>query len=161
MRGFLGLLGLTLALSLAACGKPAPKAADVAAGKLFLIRNSAAPGVITTPSGLQYRVIHSGPADGLRPKLADEVKVNYEGKLTDGTVFDASAKHGGPATFPLNHVIPCWTEGVQKMKVGGKAQLVCPADIAYGDSGRPGIPGGATLVFEIELLEIGGAPAAK
>ena len=84
MRGFLGLLGLTLALSLAACGKPAPKAADVAAGKLFLIRNSAAPGVITTPSGLQYRVIHSGPADGLRPKLADEVKVNYEGKLLDG-----------------------------------------------------------------------------
>jgi FKBP-type peptidyl-prolyl cis-trans isomerase FkpA len=83
------------------------------------------------------------------------VKVNYKGTFIDGTEFDSSAKNGQPAEFPLNQVIACWTEGVQKMKVGGKAQLVCPSDIAYGDQGRPPqIPGGATLVFEVELLEV-------
>jgi FKBP-type peptidyl-prolyl cis-trans isomerase FkpA len=85
------------------------------------------------------------------------VKVNYRGTLIDGTEFDSSYKRNQPAQFPLNGVIRCWTEGVQKMKVGGKARLVCPSDIAYGDSGRPPlIPGGATLIFEIELLEVGG-----
>jgi FKBP-type peptidyl-prolyl cis-trans isomerase FkpA len=81
--------------------------------------------------------------------------VHYEGKLTDGTIFDSSVQRGEPASFPLNGVIPCWTEGMQKLKVGGKAKLVCPSAIAYGDQGRPPkIPGGATLVFEVELLEI-------
>jgi FKBP-type peptidyl-prolyl cis-trans isomerase FkpA len=85
------------------------------------------------------------------------VKVNYRGTLIDGTEFDSSYKRNQPAQFPLSGVIRCWTEGVQKMKVGGKARLVCPSEIAYGDSGRPPtIPGGATLIFEIELLEIGG-----
>jgi FKBP-type peptidyl-prolyl cis-trans isomerase FkpA len=85
------------------------------------------------------------------------VKVNYRGTLIDGTEFDSSYKRGQPAQFPLSGVIRCWTEGVQKMKVGGKARLVCPSEIAYGDSGHPPtIPGGATLIFEIELLEIGG-----
>ena len=112
-------------------------------------------------SGLIFKSIT--PGTGASPTAADTVKVNYEGKLIDGTVFDASEKHGGAATFPLGHVIPCWTEGVQKLKVGGKAKLVCPSTIAYGDQGHPPtIPGGATLVFEVELLEVnpaGGAPA--
>src|SRR5581483_6942048 len=90
---------------------------------------------------------------GESPKPTDRVKVHYHGTLIDGKVFDSSVQRGQPATFGLNQVIPCWTEGVQKLKVGGKAKLVCPSDIAYGDSGRPPqIPGGATLVFEVELL---------
>jgi FKBP-type peptidyl-prolyl cis-trans isomerase FkpA/FKBP-type peptidyl-prolyl cis-trans isomerase FklB len=83
------------------------------------------------------------------------VKVHYHGTLSDGTVFDSSVKRGEPATFPLNGVIPCWTEGVQQMKVGGKSRLVCPSELAYGDRGAPPlIRPGATLVFEVELLEI-------
>jgi FKBP-type peptidyl-prolyl cis-trans isomerase FkpA len=86
------------------------------------------------------------------------VKVNYRGTLPDGTEFDSSYKRNEPASFPLNRVIPCWTEGVQMMKVGGKARLTCPSAIAYGDAGSPpAIPPGATLIFEIELLGIGGA----
>jgi FKBP-type peptidyl-prolyl cis-trans isomerase FkpA len=88
------------------------------------------------------------------------VRVHYEGALTDGTVFDSSMKRGQPIEFPLKGVIPCWTEGVQRMKVGERAKLVCPSEIAYGDQGRPpAIPGGATLVFEVELLGI--KPAAQ
>ena len=92
---------------------------------------------------------------GDAPTTTDTVKVHYTGKLTDGTVFDSSVQRGEPATFPLNGVIKCWTEGLQMMKVGGKAKLVCPSDIAYGDAGRPPQIGpGAPLVFEVELLEI-------
>jgi FKBP-type peptidyl-prolyl cis-trans isomerase FkpA len=97
------------------------------------------------------------PGNGPSPTAADKVKVDYEGKLTNGTVFDSSYKRGQPAEFGLNQVIKCWTEGVQKMKVGEKAQLVCPSDVAYGDHGHPPtIPGGATLVFTVELHSIGG-----
>jgi FKBP-type peptidyl-prolyl cis-trans isomerase FkpA len=85
------------------------------------------------------------------------VKVNYRGTLVDGTEFDSSFRRNQPAQFALNGVIGCWTEGLQKMKAGGKAVLICPSDLAYGDKGRPGIPGGATLIFELELLEIVGA----
>ena len=103
-----------------------------------------------------YRELKAG--SGASPSASDVVKVHYRGTLVDGTEFDSSYKRNEPATFPLNRVIPCWTEGVQKMKVGGKSQLVCPAGIAYGDRGSPPvIPGGATLIFEIELLGIGGA----
>ena len=102
-----------------------------------------------------YKQLKAG--DGPGPAASDKVKVNYEGRLTNGTVFDSSYKRGTPAEFPLNGVIKCWTEGVQKMKVGEKARLVCPSDIAYGDHGHPPtIPGGATLVFEVELLGIEG-----
>jgi FKBP-type peptidyl-prolyl cis-trans isomerase FkpA len=86
------------------------------------------------------------------------VKVNYRGTFINGTEFDSSYKRNEPAEFPLNGVIPCWTEGVQKMKVGGKASLVCPSSLAYGDQGRTSIPGGATLLFEIELLDVTVAP---
>ena len=102
-------------------------------------------------AGFHFDTEGKGPT----PKPTDTVKVHYAGTLVDGKEFDSSIKRGQPISFPLNQVIPCWTEGVQKMKVGGKAKLVCPSAIAYGDSGRPPvIPGGATLVFEIELLGI-------
>jgi len=90
------------------------------------------------------------------------VKVNYKGTLRDGSVFDSSAQHGGPAEFPLAGVIPCWGEGVQKLKVGAKAQLTCPSDTAYGPQGHPPeIPGNSTLVFDVELLDIVKEDAAK
>ncbi len=95
------------------------------------------------------------PGTGPSPKASDTVKVHYRGTLINGKEFDSSYKRNEPAEFPLNMVIPCWTEGVQLMKVGGKSQLVCPSNIAYGEGGAPpDIPGGATLVFEIELLGI-------
>jgi len=110
------------------------------------------PGAVVTPSGLVFKSITEGK--GASPKATDKVKVNYAGTFTDGKKFDASADHGGPISFPLNRVIPCWTEGVQKLKVGGKAKLTCPSAIAYGPNGMGPIPGGATLVFEVELLGI-------
>ena len=121
----------------------------------YLDKAAAEPGATRTASGLVYRELK--PGTGASPKVTDVVKVHYRGTLVDGTEFDSSYKRNEPADFPLNRVIPCWTEGVQKMKVGGKSQLVCPSSIAYGDRGSPPvIPGGATLVFEVELLGIGG-----
>ena len=123
-----------------------------AASRAYLEKAAAEPGAVRTASGLIYRELKTGSGDS--PKATDTVKVQYRGTLLDGTEFDNSYRRNEPAQFPLNGVIPCWTEGVQKMKTGGKAVLVCPSDLAYGDQGRPSIPGGATLVFEIELLEI-------
>jgi FKBP-type peptidyl-prolyl cis-trans isomerase FkpA len=121
--------------------------------KGFLEQAAKEKGAQKTPSGLIYVPIKEGP--GAQPKETDTVKVHYTGTLIDGKVFDSSVKRGQPAEFPLNQVIKCWTEGVARMKVGGKAKLVCPSSIAYGDEGRPPtIPGGATLVFEVELLDI-------
>ena len=111
-------------------------------------------GAVKTPSGLVFKTIT--PGTGESPAATDTVRVQYEGKLVDGTIFDSSKKTGQPIEFPLSGVIPCWTEGVQRMKVGEKARLVCPSSIAYGDRGRPGIPGGATLDFEVELVGIAG-----
>ena len=119
----------------------------------FLAQAAQAPGVVKTASGLIYQSLK--PGTGASPAPTDTVQVNYSGSLIDGTVFDSSAQHGQPAEFALNGVIPCWSEGVQKMKVGEKAKLICPSSIAYGDQGRPPkIPGGAALVFEVELLNI-------
>jgi len=121
--------------------------------KDFLDKAAKEKGAQKTASGLVYVPIKEGA--GAEPKDTDTVKVHYTGTLTDGKVFDSSVKRGQPAEFPLNQVIKCWTEGVAKMKVGGKAKLVCPSAIAYGDEGRPPtIPGGATLVFDVELLDI-------
>jgi len=127
---------------------------EKAAAQAYLDKAAAAPGAVKTASGLVYRDTTAGT--GASPKASDMVKVHYRGTLIDGSEFDSSYKRNQPASFPLSGVIRCWTEGVQLMKVGGKATLVCPSDTAYGDGGRPGIPGGATLIFEIELLEIGG-----
>jgi len=113
------------------------------------------PGAIRTASGLVYKELT--PGTGPSPTAADTVKVHYRGTLIDGTEFDSSYKRNEPAQFPLGGVIKGWTEGVQLMKVGGKSRLICPSDLAYGDQGRPPtIPGGATLIFEIELLEVSG-----
>lgn len=123
------------------------------AGKVYLDKAAAEKGARKTGSGLVYMPIK--PGKGASPKATDTVKVHYHGALANGTVFDSSVQRGEPVSFPLNQVVPCWTEGLQLMKVGEKARLVCPSDIAYGDRGRPPkIPPGATLVFEVELLEI-------
>ena len=126
-----------------------------AASSAYLAKAAAEAGATKTESGLIYKELKAGTGES--PKATDTVKVNYRGTLVDGTEFDSSYKRNEPAQFPLNGVIRCWTEGLQKMKTGGKSILVCPSDLAYGDQGRPSIPGGATLIFEIELLEIGGA----
>ncbi|SAK91050.1 FKBP-type peptidyl-prolyl cis-trans isomerase [Caballeronia ptereochthonis] len=105
------------------------------------------------PSGVVVEHIKQGT--GPQPTADDVVRVNYRGTLANGTEFDSSDKHGGPATFPLGRVIPCWTQGVQKIKVGGKAKLTCPAATAYGDRGVGTIPPNSDLTFEVELLGIG------
>ena len=121
-------------------------------GKAYQDKAAVEPGATRTPSGLIYRQLADGT--GASPQATDTVTVNYRGTLINGTEFDSSYKRGKPAEFPLNGVIPCWTEGVQRMRVGGKSQLVCPSAIAYGDNGNSSIPGGATLIFEVELLGI-------
>jgi len=127
-------------------GKPTAKVVAKEAAK--------EPAAITTPSGLIYASLKEGKGDS--PKATDMVRVHYRGTFLDGKEFDSSYKRNEPTEFPLNRVIKCWTEGVQKMKVGGKAKLTCPPSIAYGERGAGGvIPPNATLNFEIELLDIG------
>lgn len=124
-----------------------------AVGLKFLAENGKKAGVTTTASGLQYKVIKQG--DGAKPKATDTVKVHYRGTLLDGTEFDSSYKRGQPISFPLNGVIPGWTEGVQLMSVGSTFKFVIPSELAYGDRGAgPQIGPGNTLIFEVELLGI-------
>jgi len=119
----------------------------------FMAKAEKEPGATKTASGMVIKQTKEGT--GAKPVATDQVKVHYEGRLVDGKVFDSSIARGEPAVFPLNGVIPCWTEGVQTMKVGGKAQLTCPAELAYGPNGHPpAIPPQATLVFDVELLDI-------
>jgi FKBP-type peptidyl-prolyl cis-trans isomerase FkpA/FKBP-type peptidyl-prolyl cis-trans isomerase FklB len=128
-------------------------AAEQKAGQAVLDKAAGEKGATKTPSGLV--IVPIKPGTGPSPKATDRVKVHYKGSLRDGTEFDSSLTRGEAASFHLNRVVPCWTEGVQKMKVGGKARLVCPAELGYGERGVPGrIPAGAALVFEVELLEI-------
>lgn len=143
-RHMAGLAGLALALA----------ATTAAADPLAAAAKE--PGATTTSSGLVFRALKEG--SGPSPQATDTVRVHYRGTFTDGREFDSSYKRGQPATFPLNRVIKCWTEGVQRIKVGGKAKLTCPSAIAYGERGTPGgpIPPGATLQFEVELLGIEG-----
>jgi len=131
-----------------------------AAANTALDKAAAAPGAKKLESGLIITTLSEGT--GPAPAATDTVKVHYHGTLPSGKVFDSSVQRGEPATFPLNGVIPCWTEGVQQMKVGGKSRLVCPAAIAYGERGAPpDIGPGATLIFEVELLGIESAAAAQ
>jgi FKBP-type peptidyl-prolyl cis-trans isomerase FklB len=127
-----------------------------AAGKKFLEENGKKPGVVTTASGLQYKILE--PGSGKNPGPTDEVTVNYRGTLIDGHEFDSSYKRGKPATFPLNGVIKGWTEGLQLVKPGGKIQLFIPSSLAYGDRGPMAH---RTLIFDVELLSVGGDTSAQ
>jgi len=122
------------------------------AAAAYLAKAAAATGAVKTDSGIVYTETTAGT--GASPSPADRVKVHYRGTLIDGTEFDSSYARNEPAVFPLGGVIRCWTEGVQRMKVGGKARLVCPSDLAYGDRGNEAIPGGAALIFEVELRDV-------
>ena len=131
----------------------ASAAGEKSAGAAFCAKEAAQPGAVRQPTGFVYKEVKAGT--GAAPKATDKVKVHYRGALIDGTVFDSSIERGEPVTFAVTGVIPCWTQGLQLMKEGGKARLVCPSDLAYGDEGRaPRIKGGATLVFDVELLSI-------
>lgn len=113
------------------------------------------------PNGSPFSVTQQIEGSGAQPTAADTVSVHYEGRLADGSVFDSSIARGAPVSFPLSQVIPCWTQGVAQMKVGGKATLVCPPEMAYGASGQGPIPPNATLTFEVELLGIETAAPAS
>jgi FKBP-type peptidyl-prolyl cis-trans isomerase len=131
-------------------------AEEARAGAAFVDAAAAEPGAEKTASGLVYRELVAGA--GASPTPSNFVKVHYRGTLRDGSVFDSSIDRGEPAEFPLNRVIPCWTEALQKMKVGGKAKITCPASLAYGDRGAPPkIKPGAVLAFEVELLDVSAA----
>ena len=141
---------LLVVVSIAACA-----GTDTSAkleGSTFLEKAAAEEGAVQTASGMVYQEL--SPGTGAQPKATDTVTVHYTGTLVDGTVFDSSIPRGKPSSFSLNGVIDGWTEGIPMMKVGGKARLVIPPDLAYGPGGRPGIPPNAILVFEIELLAI-------
>jgi len=138
-------------------GKLAQKAQsqNVEAGQKFLAENAKREGVVTTATGLQYEVLAEGSGDS--PKETEQVTVHYHGTLIDGTVFDSSVERGQPATFPVNGVIPGWVEALQLMKPGAKYKLFIPSDLAYGERGAGGAIGpNATLIFEVELISIGG-----
>jgi peptidylprolyl isomerase/FKBP-type peptidyl-prolyl cis-trans isomerase FklB len=152
-------LALTAVVALSAChsrpGKAAEKApADQNANAAFMTNNSKQPGVVTLPDGLQYKITKSGPADGVRPRATDEVKVNYEGKLLSGDVFDSSFARGQPAAFPLDEVIPGWTEVMQLMRPGDEWVVWIPPVLGYGEEAKGPIPANSVLQFRIQLLGV-------
>jgi len=172
MRKRFLLLAAVLAVSgpLAACHGPAKSAANKTAaaadskptpeGQAFLDKITKKPGVHVLADGLAYEVLQSGPAAGSHPQKGDEIKVNYEGKLVDGTVFDSSYERGQPAAMPLNHLIPAWEEVLPMMKPGDVWMLYVPPKLGYGAEGAGGgaIPPNAVLVFKIELIDFLPAP---
>ena len=134
------------------------KAENLGESNAFFEKLKADKSVVELPDGLRYQIVK--PGTGAFPKATDTVKVNYTGTLINGTVFDSSVERGQPAEFALNQVIPGWTEGLQKINQGGKIRLYVPPQLAYGDAGQQGIPPGATLIFDVELLEIKAPGAA-
>ena len=130
----------------------ATAAAERKTGQAFSDKAAKEKGATKTPSGIVIKSIKVG--SGASPSATDTVQVHYHGTTPDGEVFDSSVERKQPATFPLNGVIPCWTEALQTMKVGGKSRIVCPPDLAYGDRGTPNIKPGSTLVFDVELLDV-------
>ena len=151
----LSLAKIVCALAIATASVPTLMAeTELEKGEAFLKENAKKEGVKTTASGLQYKVLKEG--EGKSPKATDTVKVNYEGKLIDGKVFDSSYKRGEPVELPLNRVIPGWTEGVQLMKEGATYEFTIPYKLAYGERGTPDgtIPPNATLIFKVELIQV-------
>jgi FKBP-type peptidyl-prolyl cis-trans isomerase len=151
------ILCLSLALAVSACGPKkshefSPK--DTPDGAAFLAKNAKETGVVTLPDGLQYKVVKSGAPGGLSPKQGDEIKINYEGTLLTGEVFDSSFKRGVPDTMPLDHLVPGWMEALPKMHVGDEWFIYLPAKLGYGSSGQGPIPPDAVLVFRIQLLGV-------
>ena len=141
--------------NVAQADEPSPEAAKAAtAATNFMTNNAKQPGVVTTASGLQYKIVKSGPADGDKPGLRDEVKVNYEGTLIDGTVFDSTTRTGQPAVFGVSEVVPGWTEVLQLMRPGDEWIVYLPPKLGYGDRGGGPIPPGSVLVFHMQLLGV-------
>ncbi|MDM8353337.1 MULTISPECIES: FKBP-type peptidyl-prolyl cis-trans isomerase [Brevundimonas] len=156
-------MAATALLALAACGRPAAAPEDLAKNAAesaaYMKKNASEEGVQTLPSGLQYKVVASGPAGGVSPDRNDLVRVDYEGTLTDGTVFDSSFKRGAPAVFSPEGVVPGWTEALQLMKPGDEWILFLPPELGYGEMGGPPmIPGNAVLVFRLKLLDVAPVP---
>ena len=147
-------LALICALVLGACARTPPAAGGSAAAGAFLVKNAASQGVHVTKSGLQYRILHTGPAVGLRPKPADEVKLNYEGKLLGGEVFDSSYQRGTPAVMTLRDLVPGWLEALQLMRPGDEWLLYVPPSLGYGAKGAGPIPPNSVLIFKIELIDV-------
>lgn len=156
------LLAAAAALAMAACqpksggqaGGEGPQAGDQSkASAAFLAKNAKEPGVVTLPDGLQYKIVTSGPATGNKPHLGDEVKVNYEGKLIDGTVFDSSYERGQPASMPLKGLVKAWQEVLPMMRPGDVWMLYVPPELGYGADGQGPIPPNAALIFKIELID--------
>jgi len=150
------LLGavLTAALALSACGPSKKQQESLAAAQAFLAQNAKQPGVVTLADGLQYKVVRSGPPGGAKPAPTDEVKVNYEGKLVDGTVFDSSSERGVPASFPLQGLVPAWKEALVMMRPGDEWTLYVPPELGYGAQDKGPIPGNSVMIFRIELIDV-------
>ncbi len=154
---------LILAVALLALAACTPKAAPHADGapaaasaisNAFMAKVGKEAGIKVLPSGLAYKIVRTGPAAGLRPQLADEVKVHYEGKLEDGTVFDSSYERGQPAAMPLKNLVLAWQEALQLMRPGDEWILYVPSNLGYGEEGQGQIPPGAPLIFRIELIDV-------
>ena len=148
------LFAILCLLAVAACARTQAQTDGAAAGATFMAQNAKASGIQVTASGLQYRILRSGPAAGPHPGHADEVKVNYEGRLLDGQVFDSTYQRGVPATLEVGGVIPGWQEALKLMRPGDTWTVYLPADLAYGDQGAGPIPPGSTLVFKLELIAV-------
>jgi len=158
---------LAAVLALGACGqKAAPEVDQVAAenaraAEFFMKSNARAEGVVTLPSGVQYKVIKSGPAGGETPDSNDLVRVDYEGTLLDGTVFDSSFRKGQPAVFPVDEVVPGWTDALQHMRVGDEWYVYLPPRLGYGETGQGEIPPNSVLVFRLKLLDLAATPGGQ
>ncbi len=158
---------LAMAAALTGCGREPARgvdpeaAANLRAAEFFLTSNAKVEGVRTLPSGVQYKVVRSGPPGGESPDRNDLVRVDYEGTLTDGTVFDSSYQAGQPAVFTVSDVVPGWTEILQQMRVGDEWVVYIPPALGYGEQGRPGIPPNAVMVFRLKLLEVAPVPGGE
>jgi FKBP-type peptidyl-prolyl cis-trans isomerase len=148
------LAAAAAALTLAACGPDKKAQENLSIADAFMAKNAKAPGVVTLPQGLQYKVVREGPPGGLHPTQADEVKVHYEGKLLDGTVFDSSYERGVPAVFPLDGLVPAWVIALQRMKAGDEWTLYVPPALGYGAQDKGPIPANSVMIFRIELLDV-------